>query len=226
MSSTSPAAKTSPVPARIPASCQVGSRAPTASARKTPAATPAAMADPAERRRRAVVPALAARLGHEPRSDCRGAQQGPQGERRDWECGDRDDRVHAARRVAANPARSRAQARVTRRRCRCRGRAGRRASSAGRGRGAPRGRRVGEPAAVERQAAAADALGQPGLSARARRSARRSARSSRSRAATSRAASGARSGGSFASSAPISSSVRPTRWAKTMNAIRRSTGRG
>ena len=70
--------------------------------------------DPAERRRRAVVPALAARLGHEPRSDCRGAQQGPQGERRDWECGDRDDRVHAARRVAANPARSRAQARVTR----------------------------------------------------------------------------------------------------------------
>ena len=46
MSSTSPAAKTSPVPARIPASCQVGSRAPTASARRTPAVTPAAMATP------------------------------------------------------------------------------------------------------------------------------------------------------------------------------------
>ena len=37
---------------------------------------------------------------------------------------------------------------------------------------------------------------------------------------------GARSGGSFASSAAISSSVRPTRWAKTTNAIRRSTDRG
>ena len=35
---------------------------------------------------------------------------------------------------------------------------------------------------------------------------------------------GARSGGSFASSAPISSSVSPTRWAKTMKAMRRSTG--
>ena len=37
---------------------------------------------------------------------------------------------------------------------------------------------------------------------------------------------GARSGGSLASSAPISSSVSPMRWAKTMKAIRRSTGRG
>ena len=37
---------------------------------------------------------------------------------------------------------------------------------------------------------------------------------------------GARSGGSLASSPPISSSVRPTFWAKTMNAMRRSTGRG
>jgi hypothetical protein len=36
---------------------------------------------------------------------------------------------------------------------------------------------------------------------------------------------GARPGGSFASSEPISSSVRPSRWANTMNAIRRSTGR-
>ncbi len=36
---------------------------------------------------------------------------------------------------------------------------------------------------------------------------------------------GARSGGSLASSAPISSSVSPTRWAKTMKAMRRSTGR-
>ena len=33
-------------------------------------------------------------------------------------------------------------------------------------------------------------------------------------------------GGSLASSAPISSSVSPMRWAKTMKAIRRSTGRG
>ena len=37
---------------------------------------------------------------------------------------------------------------------------------------------------------------------------------------------GARSGGSLASSVAISSSVRPTRWANTMNAIRRSTARG
>jgi hypothetical protein len=37
---------------------------------------------------------------------------------------------------------------------------------------------------------------------------------------------GARSGGSFASSAAISSSVRPIRCAKTMKAIRLSTGRG
>ena len=37
---------------------------------------------------------------------------------------------------------------------------------------------------------------------------------------------GARSGGSFASSAPISSSVSPTRWANTMKAMRRSTGAG
>jgi hypothetical protein len=36
---------------------------------------------------------------------------------------------------------------------------------------------------------------------------------------------GARSAGSLASSEPISSSVSPTRWANTMNAIRRSTGR-
>ena len=35
---------------------------------------------------------------------------------------------------------------------------------------------------------------------------------------------GARSGGSLASSSPISSSVRPTFWAKTMNAMRRRTG--
>ena len=37
---------------------------------------------------------------------------------------------------------------------------------------------------------------------------------------------GARSGGSLASSTPISSSVSPIRWANTMNAIRRKTGRG
>ena len=37
---------------------------------------------------------------------------------------------------------------------------------------------------------------------------------------------GARSGGSLASSPAISSRVRPTRWAKTMNAIRRSTDAG
>jgi hypothetical protein len=36
---------------------------------------------------------------------------------------------------------------------------------------------------------------------------------------------GARSGGSLASSVLISSSESPTRWAKTMNAIRRNTGR-
>ena len=40
------------------------------------------------------------------------------------------------------------------------------------------------------------------------------------------AAAGRAVGGSVASSAPISSSESPTRWAKTMNAIRRSTGRG
>jgi hypothetical protein len=37
---------------------------------------------------------------------------------------------------------------------------------------------------------------------------------------------GARSGDSFASSEPISSSVRPIRWANTMKAIRRSVARG
>ena len=37
---------------------------------------------------------------------------------------------------------------------------------------------------------------------------------------------GARSGGSLESSSPISSRVRPILWAKTMNAIRRSTRRG
>ena len=37
---------------------------------------------------------------------------------------------------------------------------------------------------------------------------------------------GARSAGSLVSSVPISSSDNPTRWAKTMKAIRRSTGRG
>jgi hypothetical protein len=37
---------------------------------------------------------------------------------------------------------------------------------------------------------------------------------------------GTRSEGSFASSWPISSSVRPIFWAKTMNAIRRMTARG
>jgi hypothetical protein len=36
---------------------------------------------------------------------------------------------------------------------------------------------------------------------------------------------GARFSGSFLSSPPISSSVRPIRWANTMNAMRRSTGR-
>ena len=37
---------------------------------------------------------------------------------------------------------------------------------------------------------------------------------------------GARSGGSLDSSAPISSRLSPIRWANTMNAMRRSTGRG
>ena len=86
--------------------------------------------------------------------------------------------------------------------------------------------RVRQPAAVERQTAAADALGEPeleplelgdplvdpGAPADERRDQSRFV--------------GARSGGSLASSPAISSRVRPTRWAKTMNAIRRRTGRG
>ena len=70
------------------------STAPTRSASSTPAATPSGDRNAAERRCRAVVPTLAGRLGDEGDGRRRGAEQGPQGERRHWEGGDRDDRVH------------------------------------------------------------------------------------------------------------------------------------
>ena len=102
-SSTSPATKRTPQPARIPASSHDGSTAPTASARATPAASPHGDPDAAERRRGAVVPALAGRVGDEPRRGGGGAQEGPEGERRDRQGGDRDGRFHGGSRVACVP---------------------------------------------------------------------------------------------------------------------------
>ena len=86
--------------------------------------------------------------------------------------------------------------------------------------------RIGEPAAIEREAAAADALGEPRLEALELGDPGVDAlvhlldRRDQSRLV------GARSGGSLASSPPISSRFSPMRWANTMKAIRRSTGAG
>ena len=86
---------------------------------------------------------------------------------------------------------------------------------------------IGEPAAVDRQAAATDAFGEPlaqplELGDALGRCA--PVHSPDSRAQSRRV--GTRSGGSFASSAPISSSDSPIRCANTMKAMRRSTERG
>ena len=125
--------------------------------------------------------------------------------------------------VAADRARRRRAAGRGRRRA---SPGGRRASSAGRGRAGRAVLGVRDRAAVEREAAAADALGQADLQplelgdplVDARRPAARQARP---------VAPGRRAvGGQLGELAPISSSVSPTRCAKTMNAIRRSTGRG
>ena len=82
------------MPPRIPASSQVGSTAPTASASSTPTGRPAAIATPPKVGVARVMPALAGRLRNELGGSGRGAKQRPQGERRDGEGDDRDDRVH------------------------------------------------------------------------------------------------------------------------------------
>ena len=105
MSSTSPATKTSAVAGEDPGELPGRFERADGERQEDAGGDSGRDGDPAEGRRRMVVPALAGGLGHEPRGDSRSAKQGPQGERRDWECGDRDDRVHAARRVAADPAR-------------------------------------------------------------------------------------------------------------------------
>ena len=50
--------------------------------------------DAAEGRRGSVVPALAGRARDEQQACARGAEEGPQGERRNGQCGDRDGRFH------------------------------------------------------------------------------------------------------------------------------------
>ena len=64
---------------------------------------PAGDADAAERRRGALVPALSGRLRDELGRGGGGAQEGPEGERRDRQGGDRDGRFHGGQRVATVP---------------------------------------------------------------------------------------------------------------------------
>ena len=98
-----PARKTIAQPARIPASSQVGSTAPTASASSDAGGEAGGDRDPAERRRRPRVPALAGRLRNELGRRGGGTEEGPQGERRDGQGGDRDDRFHGAVKGSGRP---------------------------------------------------------------------------------------------------------------------------
>jgi hypothetical protein len=85
---------------------------------------------------------------------------------------------------------------------------------------------VGELAALDRETAAADALGQPVLEALELRDALIDPGGPRARETRPISAGWRAVRRQLPSSAPITSSVSPIRWAKTMNAIRRSTGRG
>ena len=104
-SSTSPARKTTAVPPRIPASSHGRLHRADRERQQDAGGDADGDRDPAEGGRRPVVPALAGWLRHELGGRGRGTKQRPQGERRDWQGGDRDDRVHGATRVAADPAR-------------------------------------------------------------------------------------------------------------------------
>ena len=84
---------------------------------------------------------------------------------------------------------------------------------------------IGELAAVERQAAAADALGQAGAQPLELGDALVDARRPRAESPAQSERRGTRFSGSFASSRATSSSVRPMRWANTTKATRRMTGR-
>jgi hypothetical protein len=66
---------------------------------------PAGDPDSTERRRRPIVPALAGRARDEQRACGGGAKEGPQGERRDRQCGDRDGRFHGAPKGSGRPER-------------------------------------------------------------------------------------------------------------------------
>ena len=79
--------------ARIPSSSDVGSTAPTATASSDARDEAGEDSDAAEDRCRALVPALAGRLGHEPLGEV-GAQERPENECRDGQRRERDDRAH------------------------------------------------------------------------------------------------------------------------------------
>ena len=95
-SSITPATSRIAAPARIPASSQDASTAPTATASAAPAARPAAMPTPPKVGVDAVVPALAGGDRDEPPGDGRRAKQGPEDEARDGQRGDRDGCAHGS----------------------------------------------------------------------------------------------------------------------------------